>query len=155
MALKEFLGTSEPEAAPNRPRLSVLYVEDEDVNWEVALLHLEGKYLLTRATTSREAFDFLAQNKYHVILMDIQLGGSDLNGIEITQILRGTYDKPLPAQGYDVRVDTPIIFMTAYAARYPREELLMFGGDDLLVKPVNFVAVASVISRVILKSLQK
>ena len=71
----------------------VLYVEDEDVNWEVAELSLRSKFNLTRAKTAQEAFRLLTTKTFRFILMDIQLGGSDFNGIEITQILKGRFDQ--------------------------------------------------------------
>src|SRR5262245_57197057 len=70
---------------------SILYVEDEDVNWELAEFSLRQKYRLTRASSAREAFTLLAKKKYDLILMDIQLSGSELSGIEITQILKDRY----------------------------------------------------------------
>ena len=62
---------------------SFLYVEDEDVNWEVTEFALRGKYVLMRAKSAREAFELLRSNEYRLILMDIQLPG--INGIDATR----------------------------------------------------------------------
>src|SRR5262245_50288979 len=83
-----------------RPR--ILYVEDEDMNWELAEFALRERYHLTRAVDSREVFSLLSKQTFDLILMDIQLSGSDLNGIEITQILRDRYKKPAPAYANNV-----------------------------------------------------
>ena len=127
---------------------AVLYVEDEDVNWEVAELSLRSKFNLTRAKTAQEAFGLLATKTFDLILMDIQLMGSDFNGIEITQILKGRFDQAIPeyAQGITAP-NTKIIFVTAYSARYGKKELIEAGGDDLMTKPVDFTRLSLVMSR--------
>ena len=127
---------------------AVLYVEDEDVNWEVAELSLRSKFNLTRAKTAQEAFRLLATKTFDLILMDIQLMGSDFNGIEITQILKGRFDQAIPeyAQGITAP-NTKIIFVTAYSARYGKKELIEAGGDDLMTKPVDFTRLSLVMSR--------
>lgn len=128
----------------------VLYVEDEDVNWEVAELALRSKFQLTRAKTAEEAFSHLSKTSFDLILMDIQLMGSDLNGIEITQILRRHYDKEIPSYAQGIHADaTKIIFVTAYSARYGKNELLAAGGDDLMTKPVDFTRLSLVMSRMV------
>ena len=45
-------------------------------------------------------------------------------------------------------VSTPIIFVTAYTARYSKAELLEAGGDDLIPKPVNFTHLSLAVARV-------
>ena len=132
---------------------AVLYVEDEDVNWEVAELSLRSKFSLTRAKTAQEAFRLLATKTFDLILMDIQLMGSDFNGIEITQILKGRFDQAIPeyAQGITAP-NTKIIFVTAYSARYGKKELIEAGGDDLMTKPVDFTRLSLVMSRMMARS---
>lgn len=136
---------SVPGAAPREapPRLPlILYVEDEDENWELAQLWLEGRYQLVRAidaeSTCRQVrahFDSL-----RAILMDIQLSGSALDGIQLTRLLRGQLPQdglPPYARGLPpVRV--PIFFVTAYGGRYQERELREAGGTRLMPKPVDF-----------------
>ena len=131
---------------------TILYVEDEDTNWEVAELALRDKYDLERAADDRTAFRMLAAKKYDLILMDIQLSGSDLNGIEITEILKDRYLGKLPFYAKGILcLDTPIIFVTAYTARYRKDHLVSVGGDDLIPKPVNFVRLSFAISRLLVR----
>ena len=40
----------------------ILYVEDEDTNWEVAQLWLRDKFSLTRARNDREVFELLEKD---------------------------------------------------------------------------------------------
>ena len=131
----------------------ILYIEDEDSNWDVTKLSLRGRYYLTRASTSEEAFRLLSAEKFDLILMDIQLSGSSLNGIEITQILRGLMNQakiPNFAQAADCQ-GARIIFVTAYSARYNKDELLRAGGDDLITKPVDFTRLSLAISRLLVR----
>ena len=127
-------------------------MEDEDTNWEVTQLSLRDKFALQRASTSAEAFAMLDREKFDLILMDIQLSGSDLNGIEITQSLRGLTTGGVP--DYAKNVDCQgarIIFVTAYSARYTKEELIEAGGDDLITKPVDFTRLSLAISRLLVR----
>ena len=125
---------------PQRPR--VLYVEDDDENWQVAQLRLDVDFDMVRARDAKEA---CAQLKAHgsdfiVILMDIELRGSELNGIELTELFRGKrLSKALPEYARNLPTFTsPIIFVTAHNARYTDVELMLFGADRVIPKPVNF-----------------
>jgi CheY-like chemotaxis protein len=128
-----------PEAGKSLPR--VLYVEDNDENWDVILLRLGRSYELLRASSDREACHILSQpNKLAAILMDIELSGSQLNGIQLTKLIRGT----LPASskpdyaGAVPLLKVPVLFVTAYGSAYRRADLLTAGADDVLAKPVDF-----------------
>ena len=134
-------------------RKLVLYVEDEDVNWEVTEFSLRSEYELVRAMTAKEAFAAIKKQSFDIILMDIQLSGSAMNGIEITRALKGLHEGPLPdfAQGIQTP-DTTILFVTAYSARYSKEELSDAGGDDLITKPVDFTRLSLVLSRLVVRN---
>ncbi len=127
------------------PRLKklmpVLYVEDNDDNWHVTELRLTRSYDLLRAKSDREACEILAQpRKLYAILMDVELGGSRLNGIQLTKLIRGTLaHRELPDYAQKVPLlEVPVLFVTAYGNAYPRAELLACGADDVLSKPINF-----------------
>jgi CheY-like chemotaxis protein len=121
----------------------VLYVEDEEDNWIVTELQLRRRYHLTWARNDREACEQLRQadRPPHAILMDIQLRGAALDGIQLTRALRDRVEAPeLPeyVRGLSQRAG-PIIFVTAYGARYSEEELLAAGGSAVIRKPVDFI----------------
>ena len=122
---------------PVMAKAKLLYVEDNDANWDIALLLLKGSYELTRARTAREVIETVSQSEFDIILMDIELAGSDLDGIELTRLLRGRLDS-LPEFAASFKpIETPIIFVTAYTARYKDAELKAYGGDAVVHKPVN------------------
>ena len=133
-------------AATVPQRELVLYVEDEEPNFEVAELRLSKGYELLWARTDQEACDALRKHaaRLTAILMDIQLKGSVLDGMQLTQLVRGTL--PITARpkfAHDVPVlDTAIFFVTAYADVYPEAKLLRLGGDRLITKPVDFAALS-------------
>lgn len=134
-----------------RSRLQVLYVEDEDANWELTANELGREFAIVRAKDAREAFHRLAQQRFDLVLMDIQLSGSDLDGIAITRICRRKYGDPIPVYARNLRtVDEPIVFVTAYSACYTKESLVAAGGDDMTTKPVDFSSLRAVLSRLIM-----
>ena len=152
MKLTRFSNTNPSGNPSGSPKQSVLYVEDEDVNWEVTEFSLRSRFSLTRAKSAAQAFEILKNKNFDLILMDIQLMGSDLNGIEITQILRGLYEGVAPDYTRGVSAgEARIIFVTAYSARYGKQELLEAGGDDLMTKPVDFTRLSLVMSRMVVR----
>jgi CheY-like chemotaxis protein len=123
---------------------TLLYVEDDDENWDVAEYRLGNTYTMVRAATSEEACQQVRQRGRAVsaILMDIELRGSELNGIELTELFRGKRPaKTLPDYAVGLPTYTsPIVFVTAHGARYSDVELMLFGADRVIPKPVNFQA---------------
>jgi CheY-like chemotaxis protein len=121
--------------------LPLLYVEDNDDNWEVVKLRMNRTYDITRAANDREACAELVRAKeFYAVLMDIELSGSRLNGIQLTRLLRGTLpqaERPRYAENLPVS-SVPILFVTAYGSAYSQKELLEAGGDGVLLKPVDF-----------------
>ena len=136
---------------PNRPRphYRVLYVEDEDDNWFVTEKHLRRHCRIDRARNDVEALKLLRNERYDFVLMDIQLSGSTLNGIDLTRRVRSSASPP---DGKGTRSDVPVIFVTAYSAKYSREDLVAAGGDDLVTKPVDFVVLLRFITTLLRRS---
>ena len=122
-----------------RPR--VLYVEDNDDNWRVAELRVSRSYNLVHAATDRIACQMLCQpGKLYAVLMDIELRGSILDGIQLTHLIRGTLPpRTLPDYAQRVPISrVPIVIVTAYGDRHSRSELLAAGASDVVLKPVDF-----------------
>jgi CheY-like chemotaxis protein len=130
------------QSSPARAKELLLYVEDDDDNWMVAELRLRNTYELVRAASAEQACRLLAQRgeEFAAILMDIELRGSDLNGVELTQFLRGKSRRTqLPAYTKAVPVlSVPILFVTAHGAKYTDELLLQAGANKVIPKPINF-----------------
>ncbi|MBI5789851.1 MAG: PAS domain S-box protein [Rhodocyclales bacterium] len=106
--------------------LRILVVDDEPVNREVALMHLEAVDLVAdTAEDGAQAVAMACKSSYVAILMDMQM--PKLSGIEATREIR-----QIP--GYR---DTPIIAMTANAFVEDKEKCLAAGMSDFLIKPFS------------------
>jgi CheY-like chemotaxis protein len=130
---------------PTAHRELLMYVEDDDDNWRVASLRLSDCYELLRARNASEACRLVDTRgaDLSAILMDIELRGSDMNGVELTQLFRGKAPSranlPDYARGIS-SLNTPIIFVTAHGAKYADAQLLLAGGDKVIPKPIDFGA---------------
>jgi len=108
------------------PAARVLLAEDEPINREVALILLEDAGLAADAAEDGDAaLELARQNRYDLILMDIQM--PKLNGIEATQAIRAD----------SINRETPIIAMTANAFDEDRRICLAAGMNDHIGKPVD------------------
>lgn len=121
---------------PNRlwREAHVLLVEDNDINQEVAreILQLFG-LRVTLAATGQEALDWLKDETFDLVLMDLQM--PEMDGLEATRRARGL--------GHVL----PIVAMTANARREDRELCLAAGMDDYLCKPINPEALGALLRR--------
>ena len=73
---------------------------------------------------AREAIDKLRTKKYELILMDIQM--PEMDGYTATQEIRG-----------NLKLNTPIIAMTAHALAGEREKCLSYGMNEYISKPIR------------------
>ena len=123
------------------PRRLVLYVEDNDDNWSVAEMRLSSVYRLLRAANDREACALLTKHaaELYIVLMDIELQGSRLDGVALTKLLRGLLPADqIPDYARDVRPSkVPVVFVTAYHAAFGNA-LTEAGGNLVVPKPVEF-----------------
>ncbi len=106
---------------------SVLLVEDNAVNQELALAMLEGTgYRVTVAGNGRQALLALANGQFDVVLMDCQM--PEMDGFEATRILRRQENETGSSH-------KPVIALTANAVGGDRERCLEAGMDDYVSKP--------------------
>ena len=115
----------------------ILYVEDNDTNYLVAEGMLGDIFNLTRASNARNFVDTVNTEHFDLILMDIELAGSELDGIELTRLMRGRLEDAPDFTSSVATFSTPIIFITAHTAMYSPEVLREHGADAVLRKPVN------------------
>jgi len=117
---------------------TILIVEDIDFNIKLLESYLEDtNATLIIATDGNDALlkynDY--KNKLSLILMDIQL--PEMNGNDVTKIIR-TIDK-----------DTPIIAQTAYAMKGDYENLMSYGFNDIINKPIKKDDLLKIVSKYI------
>lgn len=108
--------------------------DDEDLSFIISEM-LEGYgYCVTCAEDSQKAFELLAANTYHLILLDINL--PDTTGFELCKELR--------------RVSTvPVIFASARVSETDRITGFDIGGDDYLPKPYSMKELLSRVNALI------
>jgi PAS domain S-box-containing protein len=101
----------------------VLLVEDNQLNRMVVCNTLEYYGVeVTEAEDGLKAVDLLRDHAYDVILMDLQMPGMD--GLEATRIIRTI-----------LKLDTPIVALTANAFRKDIEKCMQVGMNDYVTKP--------------------
>ena len=103
----------------------ILVVEDNEMNRFIALqsLHFFG-CSVDEAFNGQEAIDMVKETAYDLILMDIQMPVMD--GLEATLYIRN-----------ELKIDTPIIALTANAFRHDIERYLKAGMDNFVTKPFS------------------
>lgn len=118
------------ESIDNKYR--VLIVDDEEDICDILQYNLvkEG-YVVDTAQSAEEAL-FKMKNEYHLLLLDIMLGG--ISGLKLAQILRKDYGN-----------DVPIIFISALGSESDVITGFDKGGDDYISKPFS---IKEVIARV-------
>ncbi len=136
-----------PELGKKLP-LKMLLVDDVEVNQTVGVEMLQRLgYKPDVASSGREALAALAQSKYDIVFMDMQM--PEMDGLETTRRIRQTCAAPI--QGAD-RCELPgtypwIIAMTANAMQGDRELCLRAGMNDYISKPVRVKAIVQALTR--------
>jgi CheY-like chemotaxis protein len=137
-------------ATPAPNERMVLYVEDENSNWEVTELNLRSRFKLLWAKTDVDACEVVRRHgpALHAILMDIQLKGSQLDGLSLAKVIRGhsIADAPDYTQGLPT-LSCPLFFVTAYGNFHSVEEMREAGGDSHVPKPVDFVKLSMLLAQ--------
>lgn len=115
----------------------VLLVEDNPVNQLYATSILENERAIVElAENGKEAVEKVQSDMYDVVLMDGQM--PEMGGIEATGIIRK-----------ELRMDIPIIALTANALKGDRNKYLEAGLDDYISKPFNEEDLINAIGKVL------
>lgn len=103
----------------------ILVAEDNEINQQL-ISHLLRNWKLEFDITGngREAIHLLQQKPYALILMDIQM--PEMDGYTATEQIRNS-----------LKLDIPIIAMTAHAMTGEREKCLSYGMNEYISKPIQ------------------
>jgi DNA-binding response OmpR family regulator len=150
MPLKRFDSPASRKSTKGIKRAILLCVEDDLTNGDVLQMRLRKKYDVLVARDDREACKFISERsgEIEVLLMDIDLQSSELNGIQLVKLIKGNLNRELvPDYAAQVPlVDKPVIFITAFGNQYPEINQI----DALLIhKPVNFVELEMALAQVL------
>ncbi|MDA1055074.1 MAG: response regulator [Planctomycetota bacterium] len=122
------------------PPLDILLAEDSLVNQKVAIGMLQRHGHRVRvANSGREAVQTTKQERFDLVLMDIQM--PEMDGIEATATIR--------SRERSTGERLPIIAMTAHAMKGDREECLAAGMDGYVAKPIRATELFQAIAKVI------
>ncbi len=120
---------SELSAEVLLPELNILLVDDIEPNRKVIHKFLENfSVTITDAENGQEAVDRFSENKYDLILMDVEM--PVMNGLDATKKIRDLENESNSPP-------TPLIVLSAHAFGEQRKKCYESGCDDLLVKPVR------------------
>ncbi len=134
------MGDVRRDSAPRERRFapgqSVLLVEDNEINREVAREFLESAGLaVTEAFNGVEALRVLDRQTFDVVLMDVQM--PELDGVETVRALRAE----------ERFRNLPVIAMTAHAMIGDRERFLEAGMSDYVAKPIEEIELLRALGR--------
>jgi CheY-like chemotaxis protein len=115
--------------------MKILVVEDENLNQIVIkemLRNLYPNFQVDLVNNGIEALEILTHENYDLILSDIDM--PKMNGNEFLSEVR-----------HKLKLNTPIIAVTAYAITGDRERLLLYGFDNYISKPLEITDLKKVI----------
>lgn len=129
-----------PMPVASRPPLSILLVEDNEINALVAQTFLEKLGHAVRHAESGEAAVEMAQgHTFDAVLMDISLPGID--GLEAARQIRA-----LPGERH---IDTPFIAMSAHVFENEVSSIVEGGMNAFVGKPVSPEQLSQVLNEVV------
>nr|WP_320009623.1 ATP-binding protein [uncultured Desulfobulbus sp.] len=126
--------------------LSILVVDDNEVNRDVASMMLEKDHLIQTATNGFEALEKISKMNFDLILMDVQMPVMD--GLNATRLIREIEQGETPEMDVSPSLiaalrqhlpggHVPIIALTAHATTEDQEKCLAAGMDTYLTKPIH------------------
>jgi CheY-like chemotaxis protein len=134
-------GWTPPPSTEADGRALVLYVDVDDATFNASGERLRRAYKLVRARHDRDACELIrAHNRQLVaVLLDVDMPGSVLDGILLTRILRGLVpSQAVPPFARNLpELDVPIVLVTERAHSYSEHDMVNYGGDRLMRKPVE------------------
>jgi two-component system sensor histidine kinase/response regulator len=119
--------------------LKILLAEDNLVNQKVAVnIIKKWGHTVDIANNGEEAIQILEEQKFDLILMDVQM--PQMDGFQATKAIRNSISPNIPR-------DIPIIAMTAHAMKGDRERCLDAGMNGYISKPININELHDVIHK--------
>ncbi|PZR13613.1 MAG: hypothetical protein DI536_12765 [Archangium gephyra] len=127
-----------PRAMSRTDAVTVLVVDDHDLNRELARAHLERRgFRVIEADGGEAAVRVAKEAKPHLVLMDLSMPGMD--GFAALRALRAA-----PETGH-----IPVIALTAMAMRRDEEAVHAAGFDGYLTKPLEVSRLDAELSRLL------
>lgn len=130
-----FEALAEQEEQVPLQKIKILIAEDNQMNQQL-VRHLMKSWSMDYilVSTGAEAVEELQKNSYSIVLMDIQM--PDMDGYTATSVIRN-----------EMKLDVPIIAMTAHAMVGEKEKCLQLGMNDYVSKPIKETVLYNIIAR--------
>lgn len=136
---------SRPDLAPCQRSLRLLLAEDNEVNRRLAVRLLQRRgHEVVLVSNGRQALTALENERFHAVLMDIQM--PEMDGLEATTIIR--------ERERITGIHIPIIAMTAHAMKGDAERCYEAGMDGYIAKPLQPLELFEVVERLALPEFQ-
>jgi len=120
----------EEKAVTGKSKKSILIAEDVEMNMMLIKMLLSRMLTNTdivEAKNGLEALHLVQQQKFDLILMDVQM--PEMDGMEATKKIRSLDD--------EIVKNIPIIALTAGALKEEKEKAIQSGMSDFLTKPID------------------
>ncbi|HEU4473116.1 MAG TPA: ATP-binding protein [Flavisolibacter sp.] len=116
-------------------KIKVLVAEDNHMNQQL-VKHLMKSWSIDHLVVDNgmEAVNTLKQQAFSIVLMDIQM--PEMDGYTATSVIRN-----------ELKLDVPIIAMTAHAMVGEKERCLQLGMNDYVSKPIKETVLYNIIAR--------
>ncbi len=125
---------------------SILVVEDNRTNQKVIAKMLErAGHRVEVVDNGKTALDLLANHRFDIVLMDINMPG--LDGVETTRRLR-LFERACAWR-------TPVIALTADVTSETRTRCMAAGMDECATKPVELPKLLQIIDRLVVEPLER
>ncbi len=107
--------------------LHVLIIEDNKLN-QALMYHLLNEWQVSFdiVDNGKEALEMITKKKFDLLLMDLQM--PEMDGYSCTREIRN-----------NLKLDIPIIAMSAHAFPGEREKCLQYGMNDYISKPIDHI----------------
>jgi CheY-like chemotaxis protein len=122
----------EPNLIRHFKKFDILHVEDNELDRNTIAAYFKEKNVdIKSVETSEEGLKIIKKSTPNVILLDIDLKTSKINGDRLCKHLKSNRDYK----------DIPIILMTAVVSENEKKSILeKTGAEDIIIKPIDTLA---------------
>ena len=158
------LADTQEQPVPLLQPLSILVVDDNEFNRDVASMMLEKEHRVSKAGNGLEALEILRSESFDLVLMDVQMPRMD--GLTTTRIIRALEQRlpiseELPKElisDLAIRLrggHIPVVAMTAHAMNSDREMCLTAGMDSYITKPFQPSQLSTLVRQLVFNCINK
>lgn len=117
----------------------LLLVEDERSIRQMVRVALEKDHIILEAPTGEKALDFTEKVRPNVILLDMNLQGSTLSGLQLLTGLRQTHGMK----------EVPVLVISGYAERDMISDAFVAGATKFLSKPYDISILRQMVNELV------